>query len=94
MLIRGSRQPEAVMTATLSPCVPPPKYRFSPLRFSHVLCSHSLRIIPGWAHWASLYLMLSCPDYFSTKIRGLCRYSPMSEVCAPRYLAGLMSTHG
>ena len=22
------------------------------------------------------------------------RYSPMSEVCAPRYLAGLVSTHG
>ena len=26
--------------------------------------------------------------------RGLSRYSPMSEVFAPRYLAGLVSTHG
>ena len=26
--------------------------------------------------------------------RVLSRYSPMSEVCAPRYLAGLVSTHG
>ena len=26
--------------------------------------------------------------------RGLSRYSPMSEVFAPRYLAGLMSTYG
>ena len=26
--------------------------------------------------------------------KGLSRYSPMSEVFAPRYLAGLVSTHG
>ena len=26
--------------------------------------------------------------------RGLSRYSPMSEVCAPRCLTGLVSTHG
>ena len=26
--------------------------------------------------------------------RGLSRHSPMSEVCAPRHLAGLVSTHG
>ena len=26
--------------------------------------------------------------------RGLSRYSPMSEVCTPRYLAGFVSTHG
>ena len=38
---------------------------------------------------------LSCSSLHQRRIsRDLSRYSPMSEVFAPRYLAGLVSTHG